>query len=183
MARGDTSTSKTLYQLFDLLLVFMGILASILVVHLFRKSTDKFIYASAAFMIMYGIGMLFVSNRNEFQQCLGNDQLTYKIVRYTTMAVIFLATMVILAVYMIDGEKKPSAPPAVAAPPNMGMGGPPQGMGMGMGGPPRPQMGAPQMGPQQGPRPPQGVPGGPPQQGPPRPAYNPQGQGRPNFGR
>jgi hypothetical protein len=51
MARGDSPTSKTLYQLFDLLLVFTGIVAALLVVYLFRKSADKFIYASVAFIV------------------------------------------------------------------------------------------------------------------------------------
>lgn len=166
MARGDSPTSKTLYQLFDLLLVFIGIIAALLVVYLFRKSTDNFIYASVAFIVVYGIGMLFVINRNEFQRCLGNDQLTYRIVRYTTMAVIFLATMVALAVWTISGEKKPAAP---APPVQMSSPMPQQSMGM----------------PQQAPRPPQGVPGGPPPQPPARPGFNPQGQnqGRPNFAR
>jgi hypothetical protein len=132
-----------LYQLFDLLLVFTGIVAALLVVYLFRKSADKFIYASVAFAVVYGISMLFVINRNEFQRCLENDQLTYRIIRYTAMAVIFLATMVALAV--VDYRRRKAyvsrcTTHGYVSTESM----PQQNMGM----------------PQQAPRPPQGVPGG-----------------------
>ena len=167
MARGDNPTSKTMYQLFDLALVFMGILASMLVFYLFSKSADKFIYASCAFIILYGIGMLFISNKNEFQRCLGNDLLMYKIVRYTTMAIIFLATLVILAVFMIAKDKKPVvvAPVVNNAPP--------------MNPPMMPQQQRPPQMPQMPQRPPNGVPQAP-QAPPQRPAYNPQGNRGPN---
>jgi hypothetical protein len=94
-----------LYQLFDLLLVFTGIVAALLVVYLFRKSADKFIYASVAFESSTE-SMLFVINR--VPTLPGNDQLTYRIIRYTAMAaVIFLATMVASLCGLSPEKKKP----------------------------------------------------------------------------
>lgn len=113
MSRLSTSPgSQTFYQLFDLMMIFIAVFAAILVTYLFRMSTDKFIYAACAFIVVYGIIMLYVSNKTEFMRCLGNDMIMYKIIRYATLAMIFLAYMVALAVFLVSRDKKPAAPGA-----------------------------------------------------------------------
>lgn len=135
MDRERSAGTKTLYQLFDLVTAFIAILACALVIYLFRKSSDKFIYSSCAFIIVYGIVMLYVSNKTEFMRCLGHDPLLYRIIRYTTMAVIFLAVMVMLAVYKVSADeaaKMAPRPQMTPPPPPMGPVAPQQ--------PPRPPM-------------------------------------------
>jgi FlaA1/EpsC-like NDP-sugar epimerase len=98
-SRDSSPASATFRQLTDMGLVLLGVVAAMVVGYQFFRNRDNFVIASCVAITVYATCMLYVTNKNEFMRCLGQDEFMYKLIRYATMSIIMLAVLTAIAAY------------------------------------------------------------------------------------
>lgn len=119
--RNDSAASATFSQLVDMGFVLLGVVAALVIGYQFFRNRDNFVIVSCAIICVYAVGMLYVTNRNEFMGCLGHDEFVYKLVRYMTMSVIMLSILTTIAAYGTKTRGSRGAPaPTMSSADDMG---------------------------------------------------------------